>query len=85
MIKLNFTYQGQPFQQGEVDHSLRQHPALVSTLLTRLAKVERFQGELVLDYGQSGPKEFQIEQLNGVAPQKLVKLFSKMGFRPRTH
>ncbi|HAA16199.1 MAG TPA: hypothetical protein DCE41_32640 [Cytophagales bacterium] len=82
MIKLNFTYQGEPFRQGEVAESWRQHPAQLSNLLARLSKHESMAGELVVNYSEKGPRDFQIEALTGIAPQKLVRLFSKMGFRP---
>ncbi|HAA16194.1 MAG TPA: hypothetical protein DCE41_32615 [Cytophagales bacterium] len=81
MIKLSFTYQDQPFRQGEVAEPWRRHPAQVSTLLTRIAKYEPMSGELVVRYSPAGPQDLQIKNLQGVTPQKLKKLFAQMGFR----
>ena len=81
MIKLSFTYQGQPFQQGEVAEDLRQQPAQITQLLARIAYSDRISGEMVLHYGTEGPQAYQIKALKGVAPQKLGVLFDKMGFR----
>lgn len=82
MIKLNFKYQGAPFLKGNVNADWKDHPDKVSSLVARLSKHEPMGGELVLHYENQGPTYYQIEALNGVAPQKIVRLFSKMGFRP---
>ena len=80
MIKLNFKYQGEPFQQAQVAEAWRQHPAQLADLLSRLAKDEPMAGEVVVHYGTQGPTSVQIKSLTGVAPEKLGKLFSTMGF-----
>ena len=85
MIKLSFQYKDEPFTEAAVTPDWQAHPTMVSSLLDKMAQHEAMSGEMVLHYTEKGPQNFQIERLYGVPPQKIVELFSKLGFRPRVY